>query len=256
LAAAALVAVSVPSVSGAAESPATVVPVSGADAATAGVVSELPAGHQLGSDQQLTSPNGSFRLVMQHDGNVVLYGPLGVMWNSGTWGSGADVLAMQTDGNLVAYAPGPRAVWFTDTYGSGAVRLVLQDDGNAVLYRADDVAVWGTNTWVPGNMLVTGQQLGVGASLVSSSGAYRLAMQGDGNIVVYGPNGAAWASWTFVPGTVLVLQTDGNLVAYAGSRAVWFTGTDGSGAKRLVMQDDGNLVLYTKDHRVIWASRK
>jgi len=79
-------------------------------------------------------------------------------------------------------------------------------------------------------------------------------MQGDGNIVVYGPNGAAWASWTAVPGTVLVLQTDGNLVAYAGSRAVWFTGTDGSGANRLVMQDDGNLVLYRADGAPVWST--
>ena len=244
---AAMVVISSPTAAG---SPPSLAPITSA----AIPATELLAGQQLTSGQQLVSPNGAYRLAMQTDGNVVLYGPPGAMWATYTFVRGT-VLTMQTDGNLVAYAPGPRPVWNTGTWGSGATRLALQDDGNLVLYRENRSPVWNTNTWPSPDALVGGHWLGVGQAIVSRSGAYRLVMQTDGNVVVYGPYGATWASMSFVQGTNLVLQPDGNLVAYApGPRAVWNSGTWGSGATRLVMQDDGNLVLYRPDGSPVWAS--
>ena len=224
-------------------------------ASAAAVSDQLLAGQQLSRDQQLVSTNGGFRFVMQGDGNVVLYASSGPLWWSNTFVPDT-VLVMQEDGNLVAYAPGNRPVWNSGTRGTGAVRLIMQDDGNAVLYRADGLPVWATGTRVPGDTLLGGQRLPSGQALVSGSGAYRFVMQGDGNLVLYGPpGGALWASWTFVPGTSLVMQTDGNLVAYApDGRPVWFTGTRGSGAVRLVVQSDGNVVLYRADNRAVWAT--
>jgi peptidoglycan-N-acetylglucosamine deacetylase len=226
-----------------------------AEQTSAAVTDQLLAGQRLSRDEQLVSSNGTFRFVMQGDGNVVLYAPVGALWWTGTFVPGT-VLTMQEDGNLVAYAPDGRPVWFTGTRGSGATRLVMQSDGNAVLYRSDGRAVWATNTVFAGDTLSSGQRLSSGHGLVSGTGAYRFDMQGDGNLVLYGPpGGALWASWTFVPGTSLVMQTDGNLVAYApDGRPVWFTGTRGSGATRLVMQSDGNAVLYRSDGRAVWAT--
>lgn len=237
---------------------------SGADAAdqvsaerssTAAVSDQLRAGQQLSPDQQLVSTNGAFRFVVQGDGNVVLYAPFGPLWWTGTFVPGT-VLVMQEDGNLVAYAPDSRPVWYSGTRGSGAVQLIMQSDGNAVLYRPDGRPVWATGTVVPGDTLSSGQRMSSDQALVSGTGAYRFVMQGDGNLVLYGPpGGALWASWTFVPGTSLVMQTDGNLVAYApDGRPVWFTGTRGSGAIRLIMQSDGNAVLYRADGRAVWAT--
>ena len=230
-------------------------PVGPAQSSAAAITDSLLAGRQLTSDQQLVSTNGSFRFVMQGDGNVVLYSPIGALWASWTFVPGT-TLTMQTDGNLVAYAPDGRPVWYTATRGSGAVRLVMQSDGNAVLYRADGRAVWATNTVLRADTLSAGQRVPSGGALVSDSGAYRFVMQGDGNLVLYGPpGGALWASRTSVPGTSLVMQTDGNLVAYApDGRPVWYTGTGGSGATRLVMQSDGNAVLYRPDNRAVWAT--
>jgi len=113
--------------------------------ATAAVSDQLVAGQQLTAGQQLLSPNGTYRLVMQGDGNVVLYGGSRALWASHTFVPGT-VLTMQGDGNLVAYTPTGRPVWASATNGSGATRAVIQDDGNFVLYRADGRAVWSTRT--------------------------------------------------------------------------------------------------------------
>ena len=115
----------------------------------------------------------------------------------------ARVLVMQGDGNLVAYAPAGRAVWNTGTNGSGADRLVMQSDGNARALPARRPGGLGDGHGGAGaTRLSTGQRLRPGQLLVSADRAYRFVMQGDGNLVLYGPWGAVWASRTFVPGTV------------------------------------------------------
>ena len=89
--------------------------------------------------------------------------------------------------------------------------------------------------------------------LTSSDGRYTLWMQGDGNLVLYGPSGRAqWANHRF-SSSFVVMQGDGNLVTYGGSGATWASNTWGSGADRLVVQSDGNLVLYAGS-RPVWAS--
>ncbi|MEU1393509.1 MULTISPECIES: hypothetical protein [unclassified Nonomuraea] len=95
----------------------------------------LAAGETLAAGQRLVSPDGQYVLVMQNDGNLVLYAPGNrAVWATGTHagGSGAE---MQRDGNLVVYAPGHVAVWATGT--GGRLHLELQNDGNAVLYTDD-----------------------------------------------------------------------------------------------------------------------
>jgi hypothetical protein len=134
----------------------------------------------------------SNRLVVQNDGNVVLYSGNRAVWNNGGPGSdtvtaGAGLtsgqslhspsfqyrLDVQADGNLVEYGNG-RAVWFTNTYGAG-VHLDVQSDGNLVLYSASGQALWNTGTY------------GTGAS-------NRLVVQNDGNVVLYSGNRAVWSS--------------------------------------------------------------
>jgi hypothetical protein len=52
---------------------------------------------------------------------------------------------MQADGNLVLTGPGG-PVWDTRTPGHPGARLVLQDDGNAVVYAVDGRPLWSTGT--------------------------------------------------------------------------------------------------------------
>jgi hypothetical protein len=86
-----------------------------------------------------------FRLVLQGDGNLVLYKGGTALWSTRTNGSGAARLVLQGDGNLVLYKGGT-ALWSTRTNGSGAARLVLQGDGNLVLYSSKGTPTWSSRT--------------------------------------------------------------------------------------------------------------
>jgi hypothetical protein len=101
----------------------------------------------------------------------------------------------------------------------------------------------------PGGTLASGQDLW------SPNGRFVLSMQGDGNLVLYGPGHiATWSSRTYNnPGAYLVMQRDGNLVIYAGGVPKWATGTSDADTG-LEVQDDGNAVLYAPGHRAVWAS--
>jgi hypothetical protein len=70
-----------------------------------------------------------------------------VTWTSGNHYVNADnSLVMQTDGNLVLYAAGA-AVWATGTNGTGSQnRLVMQSDGNLVIYTQLNHPVWSSRT--------------------------------------------------------------------------------------------------------------
>ncbi len=84
---------------------------------------------------------------------------------------------------------------------------------------------------------------------------YLFIMQGDGNLVLYGPSGRAlWNSRTDGSGADrAVMQGDGNLVVYAGSRAVWNSRTDGRPNAFLAVQNDGNVVIYSNG-KAVWAT--
>ena len=51
-------------------------------------------------------------------------------------------LVMQGDGNLVIYNDAGEPTWATDTDGEGATKYIMQNDGNLVLYKTNDKAVW------------------------------------------------------------------------------------------------------------------
>jgi hypothetical protein len=107
--------------------------------------SELQPGEQLNVGEQLESANGRVSLVVQGDGNIVLYRDDGkALWASNTVGRGTQSLVMQGDGNLVAYATNG-AVWDSKT-GIPGTMAALQDDGNFVLYAPSGVPQWASNT--------------------------------------------------------------------------------------------------------------
>lgn len=83
-------------------------------------------------------------------------------------------------------------------------------------------------------------------------------MQGDGELVMYGPSGRAiWSTDRFTSNwssqEYVIFQGDGNLVTYGGGRAIWNTRTGGSGANHFEVQSDGNLVIY-RGSTPVWDS--
>ncbi|MCA1696594.1 MAG: LysM peptidoglycan-binding domain-containing protein [Actinobacteria bacterium] len=118
----------------------------------------MRAGESLGIDQKLTSSNGKYTLIMQGDGNLVLYTESNAsVWATRTQGSGAVRASLQDDGNLVLYTKEERrfrkdvavAVWASETSGEN-VRLILQDDRNLVIYTSDGRALWASGTALAG----------------------------------------------------------------------------------------------------------
>ncbi len=95
----------------------------------------------------LYSSNGVAKLIVQRDGNILIQDSFGtVRWQTDTGGTGhASRLVMQADGNLVLYSSDTNSVlWATDT-NQGA-RLVMQNDCNLVLYNDDGSVGWASNT--------------------------------------------------------------------------------------------------------------
>jgi hypothetical protein len=106
----------------------------------------LTANQELTANQSLTSCNGDYTLIMQGDGNLVLYQGSTALWASNTAGTAADEAIMQGDGNFVVYTSSGSALWASGTAGNPGAYLVVQNDGNVVVYSASGAALWATGT--------------------------------------------------------------------------------------------------------------
>ena len=104
--------------------------------------------------------------------------------------------------------------------------------------------------------LLPGEGLNSGTGLNSCDNRFHLAMQNDGNLVLYAPGGALWASNTGGIGpSSAVLQGDGNFVVYTGGfSATWNSGTWGQSVAHLLVQNDGNVVIYATSGAALWNS--
>lgn len=109
--------------------------------------------------------------------------------------------------------------------------------------------------------LLPDESLGTDQSLSSVTGRYTLVYQSDGNLVLYRNRPgqewrALWASNSAGrPAGNCIMQGDGNLVIYGpAGEYIWDTATDGNPGSRLVVQDDGNVVIYRSDGTPIWAT--
>jgi hypothetical protein len=206
---------------------------------------KLRIGQTLRHGAQLRSQNHQYRAVMQADGNFVIYDASG----AATWATaseGADeVLVMERKSDLVIYRGGTTPVWHTSTHGFRAAHLRLRNGGSLVVHRRRQT-LWSSNQGFLLNQLLPGVTLEAGGQLLSESHAYRLAMQSDGDLVMFNGDQALWSSGTAgYPGAKAVMEGDGNLVVYdAGGTARWFSDTAGHPGSRLIVHDDGNLVIY------------
>lgn len=95
----------------------------------------------LTAGQQIFSPNGNYRLTMQGDGNLVLYGPAGAIWATGTLVAGSSA-SFQADGNLVVYSGSGAVLWASNTSGNHCSYLQVRDNGKAVIVASGEVTIW------------------------------------------------------------------------------------------------------------------
>lgn len=117
----------------------------------------LKAGESLSPGQELKSCNGQYKAAFQTDGNFVVYRSNGqALWNSRTNNRPSNLLIMQGDGNLVIYNQ-KTPVWNSGSAGKGPAFLVMQDDGNLVIYQGigttSTLPVWASNTAEPNQVI-------------------------------------------------------------------------------------------------------
>ncbi len=138
----------------------------------------------LNVGEQLVSQNGRFNIIMQSDGNFVLYDKQQniATWASNTYLSDVNHVIMQHDGNLVAYNNGTVSRWASNTWNSDAAYAIIQNDGNFVLYNNENNPRWASNTmtniqtlpegshaWESGSIGFDGLALGGWIKLIASS---------------------------------------------------------------------------------------
>jgi hypothetical protein len=187
-----------------------------------------------------TNGRATSTLAMQGDGNLVLYAPgLRPLWHTRTHGNAGARLSVQDDGNVVLYAADARVLWATGTsVGAPPPPPVVQPPPvqppppPPVPVRAC-------------GRLGANEALGPNESVTSCDGRFTFVHQSDGNVVLYQQGVARWSSRTAGRSTgALVMQGDGNLVLYGPFlNAVWSSRTPGLPNAFLAVQDDGNMVL-------------
>ena len=106
--------------------------------------------------------------------------------------------------------------------------------------------------------LQAGEILLDGSALVSASGRYRLALQSDGNLVLYWESNPIWNSGTRGDAPDhLIMQNDGNLVLYQGLQVLWSSKTGGgvrSNGYYLSLQNDGDAIIYSPANKPVWTT--
>ncbi|MFC4912022.1 hypothetical protein [Actinomadura gamaensis] len=217
----------------------------GVDAAA--VRSALKPGRTLKAGQYLRSSNGRYKLVMQADGNLVVYRGSSSIWSSHTWVKGSSA-TMRTDGDLVV-AKGSHRYWNSHTAGHKGAYLSLQNDGNAVVYQGR-TALWSSYQWI--STLPSGVTLYPYQKVISQNRAWQLRQEPDGDLALYRYGKRAWHTGTSGhKGAYTVMQADGNLVVYSKGKAIWSTHTWRK-PTWLAVQNDGNVVVYTTGMKALW----
>lgn len=158
--------------------------------------------------------------------------------------SGGPVTKGDSFGGLVAYG--------TDSAGTSTHEYDTKLDFSLPALNAS-LVISSLGTTLFSNQPISGDQY-----LEAANGRYKLIMQSsDGNLVLYSPSTALWASGTQGhPGDFALMQSDGNFVIYrqGGGIADWASGTQGNPGAYLIMQGDGNLVIYRQGGVAIWSS--
>ncbi len=110
----------------------------------------ITPGTGIGMDRAVTSCLGKYSLVMQTDGNLVVYNNTKgrAIWQSHTAGSVGTAAILRPDGSFGIFGKAWDSVWSPGATLDPKAELHLQDDGNLVLYSEKGKVLWAT--WTQG----------------------------------------------------------------------------------------------------------
>jgi hypothetical protein len=105
----------------------------------------LASGQSMHSGDTIKSMGGRYQLIMQKEGNLVLYNAANKpVWASPTDGNPGARVDMQKEGNLVIYSAANKPVWASPTAGNQGASLQVRDDGHLAIVGAGGRALWTT----------------------------------------------------------------------------------------------------------------
>jgi len=219
----------------------------------------IRSGPVMHSGDSLISADGSYRLLMQANGNlsVLLTSTGRLIWAMQTSGHPGAWAMLQRDGNLVVHAPDGSVLKTTGTGGNplGSYALRIREDSNLAIYTPGGNPFWLSNTTNP--KLGAGELLRARQFLRSADRRYQVVMREDGDVVLYDTSDGSidWASNTNVAGSRLFMQPRGNMVVVGPfGRVLWSSRTVGYPGAAAVLQTDGNFVIY-QNNLTRWSSK-
>lgn len=140
------------------------------EAAASGEAAACEEAGELSAGEAAASPSGRWQLMLQRNGNLVLYDSLGqfgsdfsmassallagqrALWSSNSSGVSGTRLVMRWDGDLVLYGRvGTRtqAVWNSRTGGNPGALLQVCDEGTVQVRLPDGRVLWTAGTSTP-----------------------------------------------------------------------------------------------------------
>jgi hypothetical protein len=201
----------------------------------------------------LYSAYGSYKFLIQGDGNLVLYQVSNNVWTP-KWSTNTSnaVYArprftidqdgkMTISGTIAPQTDGPKSFVIGDPKSSNGGYLIISPNGELIVKeRKTGYILWsmtpdpssGNNTlfsnyFENGFRFESPKDYPVTSCIYSPNLLYSLCLQEDGNFVLT------------------------NIIK---NQVVWHSKTYGKGVTRLSVQKDGNVVLYTKDNGVVWST--
>lgn len=231
------------------------------DRTGAGTSAPLLPGESIKRREIRYSPNGSHALVLQDDGNLVLYRVADdkAVWATATENKGCDQVTLGQDGDLVV-SKGGAPVWRSKT-GNTVAALLVGDNGelalvgsNGLEFRSGDGSTWtGPTRLRKGGTLAPDTRLEPGDALLAADGVHALWYRKDGDLALVNLASGAVLAHTGTSGAGAVkFQSDGNLVVYTPAGApTWSSGTYGRGATVLAIVDGG--LQIRKDTTTLWT---
>ena len=212
---------------------------------------------QLSFNQTIAS-NGTFRLVMQPDGNLVEYNIFTPIWSTGSSGLYGSYASLEPNGNFVLYSFNGFKLWETKTSGNPDDYLAITKEGYVNIETEVNGGINVLFTTEPKNLQdgvkapssSNPNRVWKGGQTVLKNGPFSLYMQNDGNLVVDYILKPIWSTQTGGnPGAYASMNSDGDFFIYNkdSTKLLWSTATSGHPNDYLYLLSNGTIVIKASD---------
>jgi hypothetical protein len=218
-----------------------------------------------GAHNSKITASGQYQLIMQTDGNLVVYeDPSGAhtpIWASNTWLSGATTAKMTLDGALILSNADGELIWSSPWPNRPAAFLAMREDGNLVAYEPAKYIAWSSTTPGSGSENMGQNPPGFDATRVILWNGETLSTRGVD--IFSGPGGTASLALDSYSGNAVVSRWYQDVEYVGGGQwedvwaAYWSWSTyvpETMSDTSLRLTNDGDLQLIDGNGQLRWSS--